>query len=374
MKIIVAPDKYKGSLDSFKLCDAIVEGIQMVDKSFEIIKLPMADGGDGFAKVLAHFLKTTTVNCHTMDALGKPLQAAYEWSAKKETAIIELASASGLAILETGNNPMVASTYGTGLLINDAINKGIKKIILGIGGSATNDGGTGLLSALGYNFLDISGEIIKPCGENLIRIEKIIPPLNPIDTEVIIACDVDNTLLGKNGAAYTYAAQKGANAQQIIDLEDGMEHFSKVMEIFANKIIATIPGSGAAGGTGAGLLLLPNVTIKRGVDIVIENSSIKDHLSHADLVITGEGAFDEQTLNGKVVYAITMLATASGVPTIAVCGKIDADYATIRRSGLTYIASIVNGPMTIEYSKQHAYKLVKEKVGVIMHFMNRKRN
>ena len=370
MTVLIAPDKFKGSLDTFELCKAMAAGVQEADASINTLLLPLADGGDGFAKVMGHYLDTVTVSQQTVDAVGNPIEAAYEWSAKTQTAVIELAVASGIALLNNSElNPLKASTYGTGLLVKAAIQKGAKKIIIGLGGSATNDGGMGLLAAIGYRFLDAQQNELTPCGASLEKVTQIVAPEYLIETTFVIACDVTNPLLGKNGTAHTYAAQKGATDQEIILLENGMQNFGALLEKTTGKSIIDQPGSGAAGGTCAGLLLLPNATIQKGMDIVLEYSHFKQHLLKAVLLITGEGAFDQQTLNGKVVYAVATLAKASGVPAIAICGKVDADAAAIKECGLAYITSICNRPMTFEESKKDAYNFVQQATANIIYLL-----
>ena len=360
MTILIAPDKFKGSLDTFALCNAMEQGVNETDPTIRVIKLPLADGGDGFAKVLAYYLDTKAIFIPTTNAIGKPITASYEWDEYHKTAIIELASASGIALLPKSEHlPLQTSTFGSGLLVKDALERGADQVILGLGGSATNDGGTGLLAALGYRFLDAEQKELKPCGELLGKIETIIPPQNPISTSFTIACDVNNPLLGKHGAAHTYAAQKGASPADIETLETGMQHFADVLEKFLGKSIVNIPGTGAAGGTTAGMLLIPSVTLQKGTDIVMQYSNFQHHLQQANLVLTGEGGFDAQTLQGKVVFAVAQACRASGIPCIAICGKVDADEATIIASGLSKVISISeNG----EDSFSMAGQLVKEKV------------
>ncbi len=360
MTIVIAPDKYKGSLDTFALCDAMADGAIMADKSIQLIKLPIADGGDGFAKVLAHYLGTVTITVATVDAAGKPLNASYQWDDVERTAIIELASASGIALLEKADHhPMLTSTYGTGLMVKHALEKGAQHIMLGLGGSATNDGGTGLLAALGYRFMDAEKKELKPCGASLGLIEQILHPDLQVTASFTIACDVKNPLLGPSGSARTYAAQKGATPAEIELLEKGMENFASVLEKQSNISIAAIPGAGAAGGTAAGLMVLPHIKLQKGTDIVLQYSNFFHHLSSADFVITGEGSFDAQTLQGKVVFAVAQACKKAGIHCIAICGKVEADEETIIASGLSKVVSISDGD---DDSFRKAGELVMEKV------------
>lgn len=364
MTILIAPDKYKGSLDTFALCDAMTKGVYCADNTIHVIKLPLSDGGDGFSKVLAHYLGTVTITVATLDAAGKPLNASYQWDDVEKTAIIELAAASGIALLEkVDHHPMQTSTYGTGLLIKHALEKGAQHIMLGLGGSATNDGGTGLLAALGYRFIDAEKKELKPCGASLGLIEHIIYPDLHVTASFTIACDVQNPLLGETGAARMFSAQKGATISEIERLENGMKHFSSVLEKQSNISIAAIPGAGAAGGTAAGLMLLPHINLKKGTDIVLEYSHFFHYLSSADFVLTGEGCFDAQTLQGKVVFAVAQACQAHGIPCIAICGKVEADEETIKASGLTEVVSISKDGKD---SFGNAGELVREKVKDLM--------
>jgi glycerate kinase len=266
---------------------------------------------------------------------------------------------------------MRTSTYGTGQMVKHALEKGAQHIMLGLGGSATNDGGTGLLAALGYRFMDAAHKELKPCGASLEFIECILPPEKRIDASFTIACDVKNPLLGPSGSARTYAAQKGATHGDIELLERGMEHFARVLEKQTNLPIANIPGAGAAGGTAAGLMLLPHVKLQKGTDIVLQYSNFFHHLSKADFVLTGEGSFDAQTLHGKVVFAVAQACQAHGIPCVAICGKVNADEETIKRSGLTWVVSI-SGEDDDSFGK--AGELVKEKVReFVSEFMKKNR-
>ena len=326
MKIIVAPDKFKGSLTSFEACKAISDGIKMANKNAEVIELPMADGGDGFASVLEYYLKTEPVYCDTVDPLGRNISAGYQWDVKTKTAIIEMAVASGLVLLkEEERNPLLTSTFGTGLLIKQAIEKGAKKIILGLGGSATNDGGTGILSALGFQLVGERGDLLKASGENLLSIRKIIRPSSVPQIEFEIACDVQNVLYGPQGAAYIYAPQKGANSEQVKSLDNGLKNLAGIIKEQTGKDISAIPGTGAAGGIAASLMAFFDVKMKKGTELIIEAGDIERKISGADLVITGEGKIDDQSGEGKVVGRIAALAKKYDIPCIGFCGITELD-------------------------------------------------
>lgn len=360
MTILIAPDKFKGSLDSFALCEAMALGVRDALPDANVVNLPLADGGDGFANVMAHYLHTQPVKATTEDAAGNPIIAQYQRNPTTQTAIIELAGASGLAMLAVEHrNPLTTSTLGTGLLVKHALDAGAKTIILGIGGSATNDGGTGLLSALGYRFLNAANREVNPCGLNLGEIERIVAPEKSVEAVFIVACDVANPLTGPTGATHTYASQKGASPADLDVLEKGMVHFASVLENFLEKPIVNLPGTGAAGGTAAGLLLLPHVRLQKGTDIVLAYSGFHKYLSIADLVFTGEGGFDAQTLQGKVVDAVAKACKEKKIPCIAVCGRVDADDAAIKACGLIRVVSISEEGKD---SYGNAGQLVREKV------------
>jgi glycerate kinase len=369
MKIIVAPDKFKGSLTSFEVCKAIGKGTKRADKSVKLLEFPMADGGDGFAAVMKHYHKTKTVNCDTVDPLGRNLTVSYEWNENEKTAIIEIAVASGLVLLiQEELNPMLTSTLGTGLMIKDAIGKGARKIILGLGGSATNDAGTGILSALGFQFADERDKLLQACGGNLVNMKKIIKPSLIPTIKFEIASDVQNTLYGPQGAAYVYAAQKGADEEQVKTLDKGLQNFAAIIKNETGKDISSIPGTGAAGGIAAGLLPFFNVEMKKGIEMIVDASKIKTDLTDADLLITGEGKIDEQSGEGKVVGYMAKLAGEYDIPCIAVCGILELKEAGIKTLGLQKAVAISNSSITKEEAMKNARELLAEKASEILNF------
>ena len=363
MKIIIAPDKFKGSLNSFEVCNAIAAGIREITPDAQILEFPMADGGDGFASVLQHYLKTETTFCTTVDSLGRTINASYQWNSRSNIAIIETAAASGLAQLKKQEqNPLVTSTLGTGLQIRDAIQRGAKKIILGLGGSSTNDAGTGILSALGFGFEDEYGKRLPSSGQALQYIKKIIPPESlPEGIEIQIACDVQNCLFGSNGAAYVYATQKGADDKAVQILDSGLKNYAGVLAATTGKEVADIPGTGAAGGIAASLLSFFNSRIARGIDIVIEASNLKEHMQNARLMITGEGKLDGQTLEGKVVSEIAAMANHQQIPVIALCGLLEATPAEIAALQLNLAEGLVSATVSNEYAMTNAAALLQQK-------------
>lgn len=343
MKIIIAPDKFKGSLTSIEVCDAIQKGIHAVDANTELLIYPMADGGDGFAAIMQYYLHTNTIVCHASDPLGRTIKASYEWSEANKTAIIEMAVASGLVLLkENERNPAKTSTHGTGLLIKHAIAKGAKKIILGLGGSATNDAGMGILTALGFTFMDDDNNELSPAGENLVHTKKIIPPSPLPQVSFQVACDVQNTLYGPNGAAYIYGPQKGADEELVKQLDKGLEHFAAVIKQQTGKDVANIPGAGAAGGIAAGLMSYMDVTLVPGMQLIMEASGIKKSLQDVSLIITGEGKIDEQSGEGKVVSVIAKMGNEAKIPVVAISGAATGNKKLLQDMKLAQIETVMS--------------------------------
>jgi glycerate 2-kinase len=370
MKIIVAPDKFKGSLTSFEVCNAISEGIKKLDEAIEIFEFPMADGGDGFAAVMKHYLNTDTVYCDTFDPLGRNVTVSYQWNEKNRIAIIEIAVASGLVLLtEQERNPLVTSTSGTGLLIKDAIERGATKVNLGLGGSATNDAGTGILAALGFQFVNETDDLLQASGENLLKIKKIIAPAFISDIKFEIACDVQNILYGKKGAAYVYAPQKGANNEQVEFLDKGLQNFAAVIEKQTGKNISTIPGTGAAGGIAAGLLPFFDVEMKKGIEMIIDASKIKEQMMDTSLLITGEGRIDEQSSAGKVVGYMAALAKQYNIPCIALCGELQLNETGVKNIGLQNAIAIKHNSVSKEEAMKNAGKLLTTKASEILSYL-----
>lgn len=341
IKVIIAPDKFKGSLTSMQACECIRSGILQANKNAAIKIFPMADGGDGFATAIKYYWQTATVHCKAVNPLMKAIDATYEWDETNKTAIIELASASGLMLLkEDEQNPLHTSTYGTGLLIQHAIEKGACKIIVGLGGSATNDAGIGILSALGFGFKNKQGNILPPVGASLSSVNSIEPPPLLPSVEFVVACDVANTLFGRQGAAYIYAPQKGADGNAVKILDKGLRHFAYIIQLQTGKDIASFSGSGAAGGTAAGLAAFFKTQIVSGAKFIIDISKIEEQIEGAGIVITGEGKLDSQSLQGKAVYEIAMLAKKRQTPLIIFCGQNTLGKAAMQKAGKPIVVAL----------------------------------
>lgn len=369
MKIIVAPDKFKGSLTSFEACKCIEAGIKQVDENADVHCFPMADGGDGFAAVMQYYLQTQTICCATVDPLNRTIDASYQWDEANKTAIIELASASGLALLKDDErNPLLTSSFGTGLLIQDAVRKGAEKIILGLGGSATNDAGTGILKAFGFAFLDADDNELESNGGNLLQMKRIIAPYTVPNIIFEVGCDVLNTMHGENGAAFIYAPQKGADRDAVVKLDNGLRNFHQVLLRQRGRDLANVPGAGAAGGVAVGLMAFFRVRLQKGIDMIVTASGIDAAMQHADLLITGEGMIDQQSKEGKVVGRISEFAKENNVPAIGLCGSLLLEASDLKQLGLSYASSICNGPSLVEGCIDNAARLLQEKTSVAFSF------
>jgi glycerate kinase len=313
--------------------------------------------------VLNHYSSFKRKSLTVSDPLGRPVEATYLVSEDGRKAFIEMASASGLHLLKPEElNCSVTSTYGTGELIKDAIESGANKIILGIGGSATNDCGIGMASALGYRFLDGKGTELKPIGDNLIRINSIDSSdlISSNHVAVQVACDVTNALTGAEGATQVYGPQKGATSEMVRKLEAGMISFAKVIERELGMDVSSLKGGGAAGGMGAGCVAFLNADLISGLDLVFQFSNIERHIAEADLVITGEGKIDTQTLQGKLIWGITELCLKYNKPVIAICGTLAIGPEDLKKLNLNSAFSILSGPMTLEEATKNAYNLVAD--------------
>lgn len=324
MRILIAPDKFKGSLSAMEVCEAIKKGLKKQDKIYEIIHHPMADGGDGSLEVLSEYSNLKSQVVQTLDPLGREISAEYLTS--PTTAFVEVASASGLVLLkEKERNPLKTSTFGTGKMIADALSKGYQQIYLFLGGSATNDAGIGIAAALGCQFLNAQKRVLKPIGENLPFIKHIAfhSPFDFENIKMTLLCDVTNPLYGKNGAAYVYASQKGATTEQIEYLDNGLKNFSQIIHHQNGIDVSKLLGSGAAGGIGAGLIALFGAKMEKGFDAISELTDLEEKIKQADWVISGEGKLDAQSLQGKVVDGVGRLCKKHEKPLVLFVGKND---------------------------------------------------
>ena len=348
MKVLVAIDSFKGSLSSLEAGDAVKSGIEKLGCG--VLVKPIADGGEGSVEALADALKARFMDVIVANPLGEKTPARY--ALKGELGILEMASASGLPLIEKSRrNPLKTSTYGFGEMIAHAIAHGARKFIIGIGGSATNDAGMGMLRALGFKFKDANGTELAGAGEDLIKLATIdctsvLPHLK--ECEFLIACDVDNPLFGENGAAYIYAPQKGADAAMVKQLDAGLINFASVVSKHLGRELWNSPGAGAAGGLGFGFVSFLNATLKPGIDIITEEIGLDRDMKDAELVITGEGRLDLQSSMGKTPCGVAKIAASYGVPVIALAGGISPCAGGCNERGIGAFFCILNEPMSLE--------------------------
>ncbi len=369
MRVVIAPDKFKGSLSAPEVCSHLEKGLQRgAGGNLDVVRIPVADGGEGTldAAVGSGFTRrTATVSGPT----GQPVEADY--AVRGHEAVIEMAAASGLALVpsvQKGGRPTpveaaTASSLGTGQLIRAALDAGCRELIVGIGGSATNDAGAGMLQALGARLLDERGEDLKPGGASLVHLARI--ELSGFDsrlagTRVRVACDVTNPLCGRAGASATYGPQKGATPEMVEELDAALSHFADVAEAATGKRVRDVPGAGAAGGLGAGLMAFLNGILEPGVKIVLEAVQLERRLAGARLAITGEGQVDWQTVYGKAPIGVAEAAKRQGIPAIAVCGSLGKGYREVFSHGLDAVLPIEDAPLSSEEAMAGAPRLIAD--------------
>ncbi|UJH68598.1 glycerate kinase [Allomuricauda sp. SCSIO 65647] len=364
MKFIIAPDKFKGSLTGFEFCKAVRNGLREVFKDAEIIDKPLADGGDGTMEVVSHYLNAEVFRKEVSDPLFRSIEASYAYSKETGIAYIEMAEASGMRLLsEDEMNCRYTTTQGAGELIADAISRGAKEIILGIGGSATNDGGMGMAKALGYRFMDENGVELRPVGENLINVHRVSCNNAKAflkDISFKIACDVKNPLYGPNGATRVYALQKGASKNDVEILEHGMKKYAGILKKQFGIDVQKIPGSGAAGGMGAGAFVFLNGRLTQGIDLIKEIANFDTAIEGADWIITGEGKLDAQTLSGKTINGVLKSAKRREIPVAAFCGVIEIPKEKAKSIGITYLVGVSEGIPDIKQALVSAFNNVKK--------------
>jgi glycerate kinase len=343
MLVLIACDSFKDALPAAEVCRAIAKGIKRAHPQAVITEIPLSDGGEGVLEVLRRALALRTVTITVEDPLGRPIKASYGLSSDGRTALVEMAKASGLELLtQAERDPLRTSTYGTGQLLADAAAQGARRILLAIGGSATNDGGVGAAMALGWQFRDADGNPVKPSGGKLKEIARIVPPAELPFGQVDVLCDVTNPLYGPKGASWTYGRQKGGTDQSLAYLDDALRHVAGLVErANGRKGLADMPGAGAAGGLGFGAMAFMNGRLRRGADMVMELVGFDDAAAKADLVITGEGRIDGQSAQGKLISGVC--AHAGKTPVVALCGKLDASDADIHAIGLKAVHVINDG-------------------------------
>lgn len=352
MKFVLAPDSFKESMSAKKAALAMQEGILKVFPEAECVIVPMADGGEGTVESLVDVTDGKIINKSVVGPLGERVTAEFGLSGDGETAIIEMASASGIHLVKKdARNPLVTTSFGTGELIKHALDQGVKRIIMGLGGSVTNDGGVGMLQALGVSFTDEEGKELPYGGGSLNKLHTI--NLDGLDqrlssVKIEVACDVTNPLVGKNGASYIFGPQKGATPEMVELLDQNLAHYAKVIKQQLNEDIADSQGAGAAGGLGAGLMAFFHAEIKKGIDLVMEYTDLDNKILGADYVFTGEGSIDGQTLFGKTPFGVASTALKHSVPVIAFAGRIGSGTETLYNHGFTAIVGILKEVTSLE--------------------------
>jgi len=362
MKIVIAPQSFKGSLSAQEVAEAIAGGVKRVMADTETIVLPMADGGEGTVEALVHATHGQIVETEVTGPLGGKVTAKWGILGDSVSAVVEMAAASGIMLVPPERlNPLVATTYGTGELIRAAVDGGYRRLIIGIGGSATNDGGAGMAQALGARLLDENGEEIPRGGAALSRLKRIdISGMDErlAECEVTVACDVFNPLCGDQGASRVYGRQKGATEEMCRQLDEALANYALVIKRDMGIDVKEIPGAGAAGGLGAGLVAFLGAKLVAGIEIVSEAVGLAEYLKGAALVFTGEGRIDPQTLFGKTVAGVAERAKAFHIPVVAIVGELGGSYEEFHQQGIDAVLSIAPGPISLEESMANAGGLI----------------
>ena len=349
-KIVIASDSFKGSLSAAEVAACGERAVHRLLPDCEVVQLPVADGGEGTVETLTAALGGQSVTAIVHDPLGRLITARYGWIAQEQTALIEMAAASGLPLLPLEErNPWLTSTYGTGELIRNALERGCHKFLIAIGGSATNDGGMGLLQALGFRFLDAEGKELPGCGGSLQQIQQIDSSGVLVDLaqcQFTVACDVTNPFYGPTGAAYVFAPQKGADAEMVEALDQGLRHFAQLIHTTQGIAIDQLAGAGAAGGLGGGLVAFLNARLTPGIEMVLDALRFDTQITGADLIITGEGKLDAQTCMGKTPLGILRRAQQQGIPVVALGGAVEASEA-LNQCGFLAVFPILPYPTSL---------------------------
>lgn len=371
-KIIIASDSFKGTASAHQVCQEIEAGIRKVDSSVEIIKMPMADGGEGTVDAVLDVVSGKRIRVNVSDPHFGLITAAYG-ILEDGTAVIEMAAASGLPLVEGRLDPLHTTTYGTGQLIKDALDRGCRKFIIGIGGSATNDGGIGMAAALGARFLGEDEIQVPLSGQGLGELARIdLSRLDPRigESHFVVACDVDNPLYGERGAAHIYGPQKGADEQLVRLLDDHLRHYATVIERDLGMDISHIPGAGAAGGLGGGLIAFLGAQLTSGIEILMDMYAFDSNLEGADLIITGEGRIDGQSVQGKVIGGIAGKAKSRGIPVIAMVGTIGEGLDPLFEAGVSSVFSINPAPVAFDRAREHTGRNIRQTAEMVMRLID----
>ena len=360
--ILISPQEFKESLTGLEVANAIQEGINKVDSKIKTSLVPVADGGDGTLQTMVDVTGGEIITETVRDPLGRNIDSVWGKLGDDSSAVIEMAKASGLALLnENEKSATLTSTYGTGQLFKFALDQGIKNFIIGIGGSATNDGGAGFVSALGAKLYDENGKEVESNGISLSSIRDI--DMSNFDkrvknTSVRVACDVTNPLCGDEGASAIFGPQKGANPEEVNLLDKNLLHWASLIKDQLGKDILNVPGAGAAGGLGAGLMAFTDAELSIGANIVLDSLNYDEHLRDVDLVIVGEGSTDKSTQFNKSPVAVAMRAKKLGIPVICLSGSVGEGYSESRNLGISSFFSIVSGPIELKYAIENAHELI----------------
>lgn len=350
--IVLAPDSFKESMTAKEACVAMERGIKKVNSNIQCIHVPMADGGEGTMQSLVDATGGEVYSLEVVGPLGNKVKAEYGILGNGEIGVLEMASASGIHLVSLEErNPLITTTYGTGELIKACLDRGVKKLLIGIGGSATNDGGVGVIQALGGRLLDKEGNELGFGGGELEKLDRI--DLTNFDRRlkdvvIEVACDVSNPLCGENGASYIFGPQKGASVEMIKILDNNLKHYAKVIKEQFGKDVLEITGAGAAGGLGAGLMVFLNGNLKKGIEIVIEYSGLEKKVKNCDMVWTGEGSIDFQTQYGKTPLGVATVAKKYNKPVVALAGRVGDDIDILYEKGIDSIFGIMRGVTTID--------------------------
>ena len=365
MKVLIAPDKFKGSLDAIKVCQAIEEALHQSGKQIQCISIPMADGGEGTCDMLTQFSKGKKIKVQVLDPFFRKIEGEYGISGDGKTAFVEMANVSGLQLLKPEErNALLGTTYGTGQLIAAALDQGVQSIIMGVGGSATNDAGIGMAEALGAKFYDGAENQLKPIGQNLKSIERIdVRNLHPRikEVSVVAICDVSNPFYGIQGAAHIFGPQKGASPEVVKFLDDGLVNFASVVKRQFGLDI-NFPGAGAGGGLGGGAKIFFNIEFRSGIEFIMDFIGLETLVRGSDLIITGEGKMDEQTLSGKVVKGVADLSRKHSKHLIVVVGKNELSEDKTRALGVNKVVTLLDGKTAESDAFQNTYALIKKRI------------
>lgn len=371
--IVLAPDSFKESMTAKEVCVAMERGIKKVNSNIQCIHVPMGDGGEGTMQSLVDATGGEVYSLEVVGPLGNKVKAEYGILGNGEIGVLEMASASGIHLVSLGErNPLITTTYGTGELIKACLDRGVKKLLIGIGGSATNDGGVGVIQALGGRLLDKDGNELGFGGGELEKLDRI--DLTNFDRRlkdivIEVACDVSNPLCGENGASYIFGPQKGASVEMIKILDNNLKNYAKVIKEQLGKDVLEIAGAGAAGGLGAGLMVFLNGNLKKGIEIVIEYSGLEKKVKNCDMVWTGEGSIDFQTQYGKTPLGVATVAKKYNKPVVALAGRVGDDIDILYQKGIDSIFGIMRGVTTIDEALKNGKENIERTSENIVRFM-----